>query len=193
MAKNNNNNKNGKALRMAKFITGVRKNFQNGNQPIALEGASTTIDGAVGELQKFIDAREAIVAAQAGVTQKVAVEDAGMAAVDVFFEAFITFVRNTLGSQAAALADFGIPARKKPAPLSAAEKAVAAAKRAATRKARGTTGKKAKQAVHGNITAQLVVTPAPAVVSEPAAPAASPAQPAQAPAPQGTTPTAPKA
>ncbi len=57
------------------------------------------------------------------------------------------------------LADFGLEPRKEPTPLTAEQKAAAAAKREATRKARGTSSAKAKKAIKGNVTATLVVTP----------------------------------
>jgi hypothetical protein len=184
MAKNNN--KNGKATRMAQVITGARKHFTNGSQAITLEGASTTIDTVVNEFQAFIDNRAGIVAAQTAARNKVAAERAGLAAITALFAAFIAFIRNTLGPSSEALADFGIPVRKVPAPKTAEQKAVAAAKRKATREARGTKGPKAKLAVHGDITAQLVVTPA----SDAGAPA--PATAPTAAAPGGTPATPPK-
>lgn len=66
--------------------------------------------------------------------------------------------------------------------MTAEGKAVAAAKRKATRAARGTKGLKAKSQIHGNVTATLVVTPADTANGQPApeapatAPAAAPAQ-----------------
>jgi len=74
--------------------------------------------------------------------------------------------------------------------MTAEEKAVAAAKRTATRAARGTKGPKAIKAVKGNVTAELVVTPATAATTEvpPTAPAPAPA----AAAPTGTATTQPQ-
>jgi hypothetical protein len=181
MAKDNN--KNGKATKMANVIKGTRKHFTNGSEAIALDGASTTIDAVVNELQAFIDDRTAIVAAQSDVRNKLAAERAGMPAVNALFAAFIVFIRQRLGASSAALADFGLPVRKVPAPKTAEQKAVAAAKRKATREARGTKGPKAKQAIHGNVTAQLVVTP---VAGDAAATPEAPAPAPTAAAPGGT-------
>jgi hypothetical protein len=181
------NNKNGKASRIARVIVGARKHFAVGSQAILLDGASTTVDAVVNEFQAFIDNRAAIVAARTAVRNKVAAERAGMAALDALLQAFIAFIRNTLGPTAEALADFGIPLRKQPVPKTAEQKAVAAARRKATRAARGTKGPKAKLAVHGDITAQLVVTPA-SDAGAPTAPAPAPAA-----APDGTPAQAPKA
>ena len=187
MAKNNN--KNGKATQMAQVITGARKNFPNGAQTLTLDGASTTIDAVLKELQGFVDDRVAIVAAQTAARNKVAAERAGLPAITALLAAFIAFVRNTLGPTAEALADFAIPARKVPVPKTAEQKAVAAAKRKATRVARGTKGPVAKKAVRGNITAQLVVTAAAVdATGAPTAPATAPT----AAAPGGTPATPPR-
>jgi hypothetical protein len=179
----NNSNKNGKATRLTQVIAGARKHFPNGAQTLTLDGAPTTIDAVLNAFQAFITARAAIVAAQANVHDLVAAEKAGLPALNALVTAFIAFVRAQLGPNAGALADFGVPGRKTPAPRTAEQKAVTAAKRKATRAARGTMGPKAKQAVHGDITAQLVVTPAAGNAPAPVAPATAPA-----PAPTGVTP-----
>lgn len=90
--------------------------------------------------------------------------------------AVVAFVRFNFGGDPQALADFGLPPRRTPTPPTAETKAAAVAKREATREARGTKGPKAKQKIHGTVTAQLVVTPAaPATPESPASPAAPPA------------------
>jgi hypothetical protein len=91
------------------------------------------------------------------------------------------------------LADFGFSPRKPAKALTPAEKVVAAAKRAATRKARNTMGPKAKLDVKGTLTGPVVIEPtpgAPVVTNTPAAPApaASPASPGN-----GSAPAAPHA
>ena len=101
------------------------------------------------------------------------------------FQAFIAFVRQTFGASSTVLADFAIPVRKAPVAKTAEQKAVAAAKRQATREARGTTGPKAKKAIKGNVTATLVVTPVASNATE------TGATPAPAPAPPGGTPATP--
>ena len=80
------------------------------------------------------------------------------------------------------LTELAIQPRKMPKPLSAAARAAATAKADATRKARGTTSKKQKATVTGNVTGvQIIPVTAPGNVPAPAAPSAStPAQPAAA-------------
>ena len=131
-----------------------------------------TVDDATGQLQALVTNRAAVVAAQAAAQAKVATERTQTPALDAFADAFEAFVRVQFGAQADVLVDFGLAPPKARTPLTSEQKAVAAAKRAATRAARGTTGKNAKQAVHGNVTAKVVVTP----VTE--GPAAGPAAPA---------------
>jgi hypothetical protein len=72
------------------------------------------------------------------------------------------------GEDAAALADFGLPVRKK-AVLTPAQRIAAAAKARATRAARHTMGAKQKAAVTGNV-AGVDITP---VISQPAATSSS--------------------
>ena len=152
--------KNSKAASVSQLIAGAKKHFPNGSQTVSLGGVSTTIDAATQELQTYVDNRSAVVAAQATAKSKLAVEKAALPALNAFISVFIAFVRLSFGSQADILADFGLAPRKARTPMTAEEKAVAVAKRDATRAARGTKGPKAKSAIHGNVTAKLVVTPA---------------------------------
>jgi hypothetical protein len=184
-----NNGKNSKATRVGQLIAGAKKHFPNGSTPLTLGGAPTTIDGVTGQLAGFVSNRAAVVAAQAAATTKVQTERAAMPALNALIDAFIAFVRFTFGTQADVLADFGLAPPKARVPMTAEQKAVAAAKRKATREARGTKGPVAKKAVKGNITAQLVVTPAASeATGAPTAPATAPT----AAAPGGTPATLPR-
>lgn len=82
------------------------------------------------------------------------------------------------GNSADVLADLGLASRKTRVPLTAEEKAVAVAKRNATRAARHTLGKNQKKDIKGAVKAALVVTPLAG-----SQPTASP------PAPTGNAPT----
>ncbi len=177
-----------RATRAGQLIAGTRKRLTNGAQVLTFAGgfANVTVDAAVAELQTLIDNRAAATAARAAARDKVAAEQAAMPALVAFMNAFEALIRVMFGNDTAALADFGLTPRKAPAPKTTEEKAAAAAKRAATRTARGTKGPKARKAIHGNVTASLVVTPA----APPAMVPAAPATPAPAPAPAGAV-TAP--
>jgi hypothetical protein len=178
-----------RATRAGQLIAGARKHFPNAGQVLTFGGgtANVTVDAAVAQLQKLVDYRAAVVEARAAAKDTVQAERAAAPALVAFMNAFEAFVRLQLGADTKALADFGLAPRKARAPMTAEQKAVAAAKRKATRDARGTKGPRAKKTVHGNITAELVVKPAPDAAAGPEAPA-----PANAPtAAHGGGPTAP--
>lgn len=186
----NTKTKGTRAARAGKLVAGTRKRLVNGAQVLTFAGgfANVTVDQAVAELQTLIDNRAAVVTARATARDKVKTEHDALPALVAFMNAYEGMVRFMFGNDTNALADFGLTPRKVPVPKTATEKAVAAAKAKATREARGTKGPKAKQAIHGNVTATLVVTPAaPATAEAPAAPA-----PAEAHAPaNGAAPVAP--
>ena len=75
------------------------------------------------------------------------------------------------GAASQTLADFGLSPRKVRAPMTVAQKAAAAAKRKATRAARGTTGPKAKLAIKGTVPAPVETAP-PVTAAAPAKPTA---------------------
>jgi hypothetical protein len=179
-----------RATRAGQLIAGAKKHFTNGTQVLAFAGAlaNVTVDQAIAELQQLIDNRSATVAARATAKDKVAAEQAAMPTLVAFLSAFEALIRIMFANDTTSLADFGLTPRKQRAPQTAQQKAAAAAKAEATRKARGTKGPKAKQAIHGNITANLVVTPmttapaeAPTAPAPAEAPAASPGGAAAAP------------
>jgi hypothetical protein len=182
--------KNSKAAAVSQLIAGAKKHFPNGSQTVSLGGASMTIDAATQELQSYVDNRSAVVAAQATAKAKVAVENAALPALDALISAFIAFVRLSFGSQADVLSDFGLAPHKARTPQTAEEKAVAVAKRNATRAARGTKSPKAKSAIHGNVTAQVVVTPAAVPAPTPAAPESPAAAPVASAPSDGVKPQA---
>jgi hypothetical protein len=109
-----------------------------------------------------------------------------MPALRAFQRAYVAFLRVTYAGSLDVLADFGIHP-KTAAPLTVDAKAVAVAKRAATRAARHTMGSQQKKGVKGAVTG-VAITPIPAappVGSTPANPV--PATPVT-PAPSGGTP-----
>jgi hypothetical protein len=181
--------KNSKAVQVTQLIAGTKKRLPNGAQTVTIGGADRTVDDCTKLLQSFVDNRTAVETAKANAKAKVDAERAQMATLLAFIGEFVKFVRLTFGNAADVLADFGLAPIKARAPISAEAKAAAVAKREATREARGTTSKKAKKGIKGNVTAKLVVTPA----TPSAAPSAavSPAPTASGGAPGGTTPPSP--
>jgi len=162
------------------LITGLQKQFPNGQ--FTLGNTAFTTATLVQALQSLIDAINAVNTAQANA--KVAVAALGVTAAKVG-PIVLALKRNLLamfGTATDTLALFGLEPRKAPAPRTGPEIAAAAAKAEATRIARGTTSKKKKLAVTGNVTG-VTVTP---ITTPVAAPPAQPATATPTAAPQGT-------
>jgi hypothetical protein len=88
--------------------------------------------------------------------------------------AYKRLVLAAFSNSAQTLADFGLEPPKDPTPRTAEQKAAAAAKAKATRTARGTTSRKQKLAIKGDVTGVLV-TPITAPSSASATPSIQPA------------------
>ncbi len=151
--------KNKAAARVVQLIAGARTRFANAAQVLPLGSNPVTVGDATTKMQQVVDKRAAVVMAQAAAKTRVDEEDAALPDLTAFVSAFTTLVRLNFGDDAEALADFGLAPRKVPEPQTAEQKAVAVAKRAATRVARGTKSAKQKKLIKGNVTAELVVTP----------------------------------
>jgi hypothetical protein len=165
------------AILAAQLVAGTQKHLSTLTNVIIGSGTFTPAQVET-QLNAFATLSTDVTAARAAVKAKVADQVAQTPALRAFYTAFIAYVRAAFGNSPDVLADFGLLPKKVAAPLTVAQKAAAAAKRAATREARGTKGPKAKLAVTGNVTG-VTVTPI-------TAPSAAP-QPAQ------TAPSAPTA
>ncbi|HEY8091073.1 MAG TPA: hypothetical protein VIF09_24590 [Polyangiaceae bacterium] len=152
------------------LVSGLQKQLAGGSFTLVSKPYTTAT--LVQALQGTIAVITAVVSAHASV--KVAL--AAMLADEATMGPVILALKRTLLSMYAnapdTLALFGLQPRKVAAPRTAAQIAASAAKAKATREARGTTSKKAKLAITGNVTG-VNITPT-------TAPAASPAQPASA-------------
>ncbi len=135
----------------------------------------------------LVSLRAAVVAAQAAEKAKLKAESAQRPAILVLMDGFEAYVRLIYSEQPDVLADFGLAPEKPRAKLTAEQQAAVNAKRAATRKARGTSGSKQKKQVKGAVTG-VEITP---VTSAPL-PASPVAPSAPAPAASATSATAPK-
>jgi hypothetical protein len=147
------------------LAAGAQKNIAAGTS-LTVGGTLLTLVQIVAKLNGFAALRSDVDAARAALQAKLAVETAQAVAMNAFISAFVKIVRGMFGSQPDVLADFGLQAPKAKTPLTVEQKAAAAAKRKATRAARGTTGSKQKQSIKGNVTG-VTVTP---VTAPPAAP-----------------------
>jgi hypothetical protein len=179
-------NKSNEAALAESLAAGTQKHLST-MTTLMVGGSTTTPAQAEAQLTALSTLRNDVDAARTALNAKIATETAQLPALRAFLVAFVAFVRGTFGNSPDVLADFGLAPRKAKTPLTAEQKTAAAAKRKATRAARGTTGKKAKLAVKGNVTGVVVTpvtTPAASPAPEPAqpAPTASPASPSPAPA-----------
>jgi hypothetical protein len=139
------------------LVAGTQKYLSAVSQ-ITLEGSTFTPSQLEAQLNAFADLRNAVDAAKATVKAKLLDERMKAPALRAIFLAFIGFVRVTFGNQPEVLAGFGLAPKKEKKALTTEQQAAAKAKREATRKARGTVGKKKKLAIKGDVTG-VVVTP----------------------------------
>jgi len=169
------------------LIAGTQKHFPNGS--FTLGNTAYTTSSLVTLLQSVADALTALNAAQVAAKHALSTSQGVLAQVDPVIQIYVRFLQATFANTAPSLADFGLEPHKVPTPLTSEEKAAAAAKAAATRKARGTTSKKQKLTVTGNVTG-ITVTPITApTAAPPAAPVTpvTPATPSAQPAPTTST------
>jgi hypothetical protein len=165
----------------AQLIVGLKKDIP-ASTTLLLNAGTYTPPSLSALIQSRIDAANEAEVAKANwlkATQQYAAINTTVTPVVAGFK---QYVLNAFGKTSPLLADFGITAPKK-AVLTPAQKQAAAAKRAATRKARGTTGPKAKLATTGET---VRIAALEANQQQPAAPAAAPTA-----APAATTPTVP--
>jgi hypothetical protein len=155
----NQNSKTGQAARVRQLIVGTKKHYPNVDDKINVGGATFTVATLTKLFQDFVDQRDAVDASKATTKAKIETERAQAPSQLAVIRAFETVVRGSFGNSADALADFGLALHKARKPMSSEQKAVANAKRAATRKARGPIGKNKRKVVKSAVSAELVVTP----------------------------------
>jgi hypothetical protein len=169
------NSKNGQVSRVRQLIVGTKKHYPNAGDKVQVGGATFTVATLTKLFEDFVDQRDAVEASKAAAKAKIETERAQAPSQLAVIRAFETVVKGTFGNSADALADFGLAPPKARRPLSAEQKAVASAKRAATRKARGPIGKHKRKEIKGAVSAELVVTPLDAhPVAAPSTPSGSP-------------------
>jgi len=155
-----NNNKPTNIDKNRQAIAGIQKHFAN-VPTLLLDGVQTPTQSVVAALQAAIDAIDVTRAAETARHTAVAAEQAAKAKAAALRAALKILVFNQLGATTDAVTDFGFAKPKKARTPTVAVKAEAVAKRATTRAARHTAGKRQKATVKGE-------TPSP----EPTAPAA---------------------
>jgi hypothetical protein len=128
-------------------IDGIRKDLQ-GTAVLPLGGRQFTPITLENFIQDRVDAANAILVAKAAWQSAILTYEALCDDTDLVLGDLKGFVIGAFGRDSPKLADFGYTPPKKAA-LTEDQKAVAVAKRAATRKARGTMGPKAKLKISG--------------------------------------------
>jgi hypothetical protein len=154
------------------IIAGTNKRFPNGT--ISFGNTTYTAAALVQLFQSLADAIAKVNASEASTRDTVTALRDVQAKVNPVLRDYRRFILATFGTASEALTDFGLTPPKARAPLTAEQRVAATAKTRATRTARGTTSKKQKAAVKGNVTG-VTITP----VVEPTA-TTPPAQPAPA-------------
>jgi hypothetical protein len=140
-------------------IAGVQKHFSS-TPTLAIDGTSMAPNDVIATFQAAIDATDAATSAEKAFHDAVAAKKAALAKSNVHLRALKTLVQNQLGSSQEALGDFGFSSPSRQAP-DEATKAAAVAKRAATRAARHTMGKRQKAPIKG--VAPTTPSPGPSV------------------------------
>ncbi len=182
----NKPNRNEKTGTDQQVIQGIKKDLQS-MTTLALGATSYTPTSLVAFIQSHIDAANAVVIAKANWENAIKTYAGIDKQAQVVLHDLKQLVMGAFGATSSKLADFGYQPRKVTV-LTPEQKAAAAAKRAATRKARGTMGPKAKLKVTGTTAAASTAStaaPAPAASN---APAATPPSPAPAAAPAAAQP-----
>ncbi len=156
---------------MQALILGLQKHSPNAQ--FTLGGIPYTTAALVQLFQSLADAITAVTASQASATEVVASMRAVEAKVGPVFLALKSNLLNTYATSTSTLADFGLEPNKAPAPRTAEEKAASAAKAKATRTARGTTSKKQKLAITGNVSGITVIPVTTVTAPSPATQSAS--------------------
>jgi hypothetical protein len=165
--------KNNEAALATKLAAGAQKHLSGLAQLVIGSGTFTPAQ-VEAQLQSFANLRNSVNTAKAAVSAALTDEQSQGPAMRAFYIAFIAYVRAAFGNSPDVLADFGLAPKKARKPLTADQKAAAAAKRNSTRAARGTKGKRQKAAIKGDVTG-VVVTP----VTAPHPPAAAPLAPSE--------------
>jgi len=158
------------------FIDGLTK-YADKLSMLTIAGTAVKVADVVAALKAEITAENAVAPAKA--TWEAAVQGAKdqRAKTKAAFSGVKQTIQLMFAGQAEALGDFGLKPRKARTPLTTQQKAAAAAKAKATRKARGTMGSKQKRDVKGDV-AGVTVTPIKTLPTATQPPTGSPAKPA---------------
>ena len=178
-----------KTTRATQLLAGFQKHLATVTS-VTLASVVYTPAQIMSALTVLLALYAAVDTAKSAVKAKLNAEAAQAPALLSLMAALVSYVKLTFSESPDVLADFGLEPKKTATPLTTEQQAVAVAKREATREARGTTSKKAKMAVKGDV---VGVTVTPVKAAQPVvAPSVAPSTPAPAGgATGGTTPHSP--
>ena len=168
-----NSSKATETAQATQLIAGFQKHL-SGVTSLTLASTAYTPAEITAALQLLVAIYAAVDTAKSVVQAKLAAEKTQAPPLRSLMAALVAYVKVTYSASPDVLADFGIAPKKAATPLTTEEKVVAVARRVSTRSARGTTGKKAKQAIKGDVV-NVILTPVkapPPVVGTSAAPGA---------------------
>ena len=143
--------------RATQFLAGFQKHLAT-VASLTVSSVAYTPDQITKALGLLVALYAAVDAAKAVVKAKLAAEAAQAPALLSLLADLVSYVKLTYASSPDVLADFGLLPKKVRAPMTAEQKAVANAKRKATRAARGITSNAVKMAKVGDVVG-LSVTP----------------------------------
>ena len=152
-------------------IVGIKKDLQNVSS-VPLAGSAYPTATLEQLIQSRIDAANTVASARAQWLEAVAAYKSLNTKVTPLVRALRQYLVNVYGPDSTVLVDFGFTSSKRKT-LTSDEQVARVEKAAATRKARGTMGKKQKAKIKGAVTTTAPAAPPPAT-----APAVTPAAPA---------------
>ncbi len=167
-------------------IVGIKKDLQSVTS-LPLAGSTYTMASLTQLVQSRIDAANTVANAKAQWHDASATYKALNSQVTQVLHGLRQYLINAFGPASPVLADFGFTASKR-TPLTPEQKVARAAKAEATRKARGTLGKKQKAAIKGAVPPTAPASPSPAPTPTPAVAVPSTPVVVTAPAPAVTSP-----
>ena len=184
-------------IEMQNMVNGLSNSVPSTLRAMLVGGTSMTMAQVLAKCQAILDMLTAVTAAKTTYQHAIATRKGELVADRAFYANVVANLKQVFGlTDQTTLSAFGILPPKTRAKPSTTTRAIAAAKAAATRKARGTMGKKQKAAITTSAQPTVQVlgsngqplgSTATAPAAQPVAPAAPVAQPA-APAPAPVAP-----
>jgi hypothetical protein len=149
-------NRNATLARDSNIVAGIGKRLQS-VQTVMLDGTAYAPSELTDLYESQISGTANIAALRAQLKDALLAEQVLAKRLDALTKALKGYVSNAFGATSTALGDFGFAPAKVPGPKDPVTKVVAAAKGLATRKARGTKGKRQRERIVGEIPATVSI------------------------------------